>query len=475
MGRAAFVSTLVPAALAAVAGFASCVCQRSSRWIEHPRAWSVTPERDGVVFIEGRDAVLRRSGGDVRLGLGVCLPGDNSGMGLVALGGQSAVVFSYGVHGGNFFESGTVEGETACRIDFRDLSVRSCPAGFLDDPRHFAGIAGGRTGWVYATGAQSGVWVWDLDADRSALLPGGGGPLREQTAGDMAFVPDDARWYVAELVKRIEVEADPSTVVHVELRLIRADNPDQALAEATRLGTSEEVEYANPAGRRVSIRFLGLRDLNVIHDPLEHGAELLYEEHRGLAPDVTAALVREREALSVFRPIEPSAGPDNTSAEVLAEARVRLESRGGAHEEAARPEADREGLARRARRWLSLWDGGARATFDELHHPDFVDRSPSGRGTDGDAFRRGIAELRTAFPDFHGEVVDLVVDLPARKVAVRWTGQGTHGAAFLGRPATGRTVGFTGVEIVRFDGDRIIERWGEWDVVDLPARFGPAS
>ena len=46
-----------------------------------------------------------------------------------------------------------------------------------------------------------------------------------------------------------------------------------------------------------------------------------------------------------------------------------------------------------AERWLALWQGADLATFEELHAPDFVDRSPGGRRADRDGFRAGIVSL----------------------------------------------------------------------------------
>jgi len=125
---------------------------------------------------------------------------------------------------------------------------------------------------------------------------------------------------------------------------------------------------------------------------------------------------------------------------------------------------DREqGLKEVAAAWISLWQGGDLHSFDDLHAPDFVDHSPSGRTPDRARFLGGIVELYRAFPEFHGTIEDLVVDSGSGKVAVRWTARGTHEGTFLGVPRTGTRVDFTGIEIIRVAGGRVVERWGEWD------------
>jgi hypothetical protein len=66
----------------------------------------------------------------------------------------------------------------------------------------------------------------------------------------------------------------PRNVVHTNMILVRADSPEEAYQKAVQLGTARQQSYENPAGKRVECRFRGLRDLNGIHDELEHGAEL---------------------------------------------------------------------------------------------------------------------------------------------------------------------------------------------------------
>ncbi|MBI4860628.1 MAG: ester cyclase [Candidatus Riflebacteria bacterium] len=128
----------------------------------------------------------------------------------------------------------------------------------------------------------------------------------------------------------------------------------------------------------------------------------------------------------------------------------------------------RHDLASVAERWMrEIWAQRNLASFDELHAPDFFDRSPSGRGSDRNAYRAGLEELFTAFPDFEASTEDLVVDEANSKVAVRWTAVGTHRGEFLGCPPTGRHITFRGIEILRIEKGMIVERWGEWDGLDL--------
>jgi len=140
----------------------------------------------------------------------------------------------------------------------------------------------------------------------------------------MAYIPTDAQWYVAEIVEQVIIEGDPRNVVHRNLVLIRADSPETAYEKALSFGRSSETDYDNSEGKQVHIRFRGLSDLNVIHDKLEDGAELMYEEKVGLTNESIERLISPKERLAVFRPIEHTKGPDYSSREILDETRKLL-------------------------------------------------------------------------------------------------------------------------------------------------------
>jgi predicted ester cyclase len=132
-----------------------------------------------------------------------------------------------------------------------------------------------------------------------------------------------------------------------------------------------------------------------------------------------------------------------------------------------------EELRRLVIRWIEEgWQEGREGVVDELHAPEFVDHDPAGRPPDREGFKRGIRELHAAFPDFHAEIDALLVDGGRSEVAVRWSATGTHRGRFLGVEPTGRRIAFKGIEIVRFDGGWIVERWGEWDGLELLEQLG---
>lgn len=89
----------------------------------------------------------------------------------------------------------------------------------------------------------------------------------------MGYIPADATWYLAEIVEQIAVEGYPRFTVHTNTVLIRADSPEDAYTRAVELGTSHQMAYENPDGKQVTFTFRGLRELVVIHEKLEDGAE----------------------------------------------------------------------------------------------------------------------------------------------------------------------------------------------------------
>lgn len=157
---------------------------------------------------------------------------------------------------------------------------------------------------VLAEAAQFNIDPAQLDeleaVARLARLPN---PTMDWSA--MAYIPKDARWYLAEVVLEHTIEDDPRNVVHVNVHLIEAHSPQRAYEKACALGHDAERAYANSDGKEVCVVFRGLRDLNVIHEALEDCAELTYERRESVPEDRLAGWVRPKESLAVFRERKP--------------------------------------------------------------------------------------------------------------------------------------------------------------------------
>jgi steroid delta-isomerase-like uncharacterized protein len=105
--------------------------------------------------------------------------------------------------------------------------------------------------------------------------------------------------------------------------------------------------------------------------------------------------------------------------------------------------------------------------LEELVSPDYVglqgERGPAG-------FKGIVVGLRTAFPDIHYTVEDVVAEND--KVAVRWHWTGTHEAPFRAFPASHNKVTSTGAGIFRFRDGKIIAATLETDRLGFLQQVG---
>jgi predicted ester cyclase len=86
------------------------------------------------------------------------------------------------------------------------------------------------------------------------------------------------------------------------------------------------------------------------------------------------------------------------------------------------------------------------------------------------AFKQLVAGLLAAFPDLRIEVVDQIVS--GDKVATRWIARGTHKGPLGEAEPTGRRIEIEGLILDRVEGDRVIERWEQWDQMGMLQQLG---
>ncbi len=120
------------------------------------------------------------------------------------------------------------------------------------------------------------------------------------------------------------------------------------------------------------------------------------------------------------------------------------------------------------------FSSGNFTVIDEFVHPDYVAHDPSVpeaiRGREG--VRAFISMYRTAFPDVHLAVEDLVAQ--GDKVVTRWVGRGTHRGELMGLAPTGRPAVITGITIDRYANGKLVESWANWDTLGLMQQIGAA-
>jgi steroid delta-isomerase-like uncharacterized protein len=112
---------------------------------------------------------------------------------------------------------------------------------------------------------------------------------------------------------------------------------------------------------------------------------------------------------------------------------------------------------------------------DETHDPEGVDHQEP-LGTEfGRHLKEVIAVMRTAFPDLHFEVHEIVAE--GDVVATRSTMTGTHEGRFalgpLGDvPPTGRRVEVPHMHFFRYRDGRVVDMWHVWDTLKLMRQLG---
>jgi predicted ester cyclase len=97
--------------------------------------------------------------------------------------------------------------------------------------------------------------------------------------------------------------------------------------------------------------------------------------------------------------------------------------------------------------------------LDELMAPELADE-----------FKRDVAEIRRAFPDYAGTNVEQIAE--GEEVANRFVFLGTHLGEFEGVNPTGRRVEFVGHSIDRVVEGKIVESWVEVDMLGVMRQLG---
>ena len=119
-----------------------------------------------------------------------------------------------------------------------------------------------------------------------------------------------------------------------------------------------------------------------------------------------------------------------------------------------------------------------RTLFETFNHGDLgpIDRlvGPEYQGAQGDrgpaGFKVVVTGLRTAFPDIHYTLDDVIAE--GDQVAVRWHWTGTHQAPFRAFPATGKAVTNTGAGIFHLKDGKIVAGVLETDRLGFLEQIG---
>jgi steroid delta-isomerase-like uncharacterized protein len=132
-------------------------------------------------------------------------------------------------------------------------------------------------------------------------------------------------------------------------------------------------------------------------------------------------------------------------------------------------EAASEALVRRF--YEELWNTWRLDLADEIVAPDLRFRGSLGKTASGrEEFLEYVESVRSAFPDWHNEVDDLIV--AGERVAARLTWSGTHRGEFARLAPTGRPVEYVGAALFTIREGLIAEAWVVGDTQEFWRALG---
>jgi steroid delta-isomerase-like uncharacterized protein len=119
-----------------------------------------------------------------------------------------------------------------------------------------------------------------------------------------------------------------------------------------------------------------------------------------------------------------------------------------------------------------FWNQGNQSLADQLFTPNYTHHDSStpdfGRGPESE--RKRATLYRTAFPDIHLTVEDIIAE--GETVMTRWSCRGTHKGDLNGIAPTGKQVNISGVTVLRLTNGKMAEGYVNWDALGLMQQLG---
>jgi steroid delta-isomerase-like uncharacterized protein len=117
------------------------------------------------------------------------------------------------------------------------------------------------------------------------------------------------------------------------------------------------------------------------------------------------------------------------------------------------------------------WNKGNLAFVDQNFAPSYIVHDPiQGVTNDREGMKQRVTMMRTAFPDMHITIEDIITE--GDKLVQRWVAQGTHKGELMGIAPTGKQVTITGINISRIVGGKLVEDWTEADMLGMMQQLG---
>ena len=123
------------------------------------------------------------------------------------------------------------------------------------------------------------------------------------------------------------------------------------------------------------------------------------------------------------------------------------------------------------RYYNDMWNRWDFALVDELISPAVKFHGSVGVSVEGlEGFRDYMRFIRSAFPDFHNTLEEIVAERD--RVAARLTYTGTHRGMIFGVAPAGKVVTYDGLALFRIAGGKVVEGYVLGNVVRLLGQLG---
>ena len=124
--------------------------------------------------------------------------------------------------------------------------------------------------------------------------------------------------------------------------------------------------------------------------------------------------------------------------------------------------------------YKEVLENGNVAAVDDFVAVNAIEHEQPPPGVTREPGREGVKQLIKAYTD---GFTSMSVQVHAQyrdgdTVISRVTFGGTHTGTFGGIPATGKHISAEGIDIIRFEGERMAEHWGQFDAVGMLTQLG---
>jgi steroid delta-isomerase-like uncharacterized protein len=117
-----------------------------------------------------------------------------------------------------------------------------------------------------------------------------------------------------------------------------------------------------------------------------------------------------------------------------------------------------------------IWNNGNLSAADEIIAEHYVLHEASEDIKGLEAFKVFAKDFRTAFPNAHFDIDDVIVE--GDKVVMRYTFMGKHDGDYMGIASTGKEVTATGIRLSRMADGKIQETWNYLDKLSILVQLG---